>query len=338
MSTKKGFQPTQNFIAHAVGENYDKALKVSTYHFDKLTADAAGGDATATALLALFASKHNALKGFTTIKGVDKGGRASKVATVQELLQHVVDVDLPAWQVAIQVVYPKKSADYKTFFPDGNNPFNSGKIDDRIEAILILHDACAADSHLPISSGLAGTINTVYAAILAARAAASGKKGDVKGDSGSQKLAIKAMCLTHFANVGTLIAKYPDDTDKINSYIDFVSLMDHHHGSQYDVTLHPDELKKALAHNFTANSTIIFNNTGAADVQVWISEKAKDKVHPAGAMIPAGTTGMVIHTHAITADDSHRILMVKNPDAATPASLEIFVGNTKSGVTTDPHD
>ena len=338
MAKKKGLQFTQNFIEHSIGNNFTKAFKVSTYHFDKLTADAALGDATAIALLALFAPKHNALKDFTTAKGVDLGGRKAKTATVKTLLQQVIDTELPAWQLVIQGVYAKKSDDYKAFFPQGNDPFILGKIDDRIEAIRILHDVCVADGHAIINATLAGTINTFYTTLLNTRAAASGKKGDVKGDAGSQKAAIHDMCVQHFSNVGALIAKYPEDPDKINSYIDFVTLMDHHHSTQYNITLHADELKKALAHKFTANSTIIVSNTGEADLKLYVAEKAKDKVHPAGITVAAGTMGMVIHISDISAKAGNRILMVKNLDATNDGACEILVGDTTQGVVTDPHD
>ena len=114
--------------------------------------------------------------------------------------------------------------------------------------------------------------------------------------------------------------------------------MDHHHSSEYDITLHSGELKKALSHKFTAESTIVVNNTGAAELQMYVAESAKDKVHPKGIVVGAGITGMVIPVKSMTAKNGNRILMVKNADPVSDGACEIFVGDTKEGVLTDPHD
>jgi hypothetical protein len=339
MGKKKGYPFTQNFIKNAVGKNYTKAVSVSTHHFNTLTEAAANGDAPAAACLVLFIPKHNTLMDTTTDKGTATGQKKTKVSSVKTLFKQLIDTELPAWENIIISFYPRKSDGYKNFFPGGLAAFQKGKQDDRIEDIRILKETCEADgSHGVVNTQLATSIDTFYTAILAARAAAIGKKGTVKTDAGNQLIAINDMCVAHFANVGTLIAAYPDNTEKINSFINITALQSHHHSVEYKGSLNPDELKKALTHKFTAASTIVVNNRGDADFLLYVTEGAKDKVHPAGIVVPAHAELVVILVKNVSGDAKHRILMIKNLSATTPASYEIFVGDTRTGVTTDPHD
>jgi hypothetical protein len=337
MAIKKGFTPSQNFILHAVGKNYTKALKVAEYHYDALIDAALGGDPDYVNMRNLFKPHYDGLIADSSAKDLQLGQRIGKTASLKTLLKkNLIQTELPAWQLSIQGTYNKKSAEYKAFFPFGNKSFLQGTIDNKIKAVKTLRDACNADSHVAVNA-LGATIGLFYTLLVNARSVQEGKKSAVKTDAGTEKDTIYNMCVAQFANFGGIVFKNPDNSTTIESFFDLVTLQDHHHSTLYEGTVHPLETKKVLTHKFTLDSTIVVTNTGDSDFEVWVAESAKDKIHPEGITIPAHTVEMIVPVKNI-GDTHHRILMIKDLDTSADAAYEIEVGDKNSSPLADPHD
>jgi hypothetical protein len=292
-----------NFIANAVGQNYTKAVVIAKYHLDALTANNA--DVEIAAREVIFQGLYNNLTGAATTKGVATGGRITDTRTLEEQFLTVAQVELPLWQGMIVPVAPKRSATYLGFFPRGSDGITKGRIDSKITAIGVLAAATLANGSLNAVSAL---ITTRLNALIAKRNSQLGKKSTIEGLTGSQILAIAAMCNAHFIDHGLVITKFPANPSKIASFTDVENLQTHVHANTYEGTVNGEKTKTAAKHDFTDVST--FTITPTVDMQVWVIDSSKNIVKPTGVFIPAGIPKVV--GFPALGNSANRVVQVKN--------------------------
>jgi hypothetical protein len=297
------FPFSKNFIANGVGDNYSKALIISEFHLNALTANNA--DADIAARETIFQTLHNNLVAADVSKDVAVGGRITDTASLEDQFKTIRTEELPLWQTMISNVYPRRSATFKGLFPAGTDTILKGKIDVKIEAMKTLAAATLAKGTLNAVSAL---ITTRYNALLAKRNAQLGKKSTISGLTGAQRAAIAAMCSAHFCDHGIVISKYYDNPSKIESFIDVINLQRHPHSSTYTGTVHGSKIKTALKHNFTTSS--LFTVTASQDCKVWVIDSAKNPLKPTGVNVPANVPTIITFPEA--GNWAHRVVQIKN--------------------------
>ncbi len=308
------WQPGENFIRNGVRENYTTAVKVSTFHFNALTTQSS--NAAIAALLTIFTPKHNALINASSTKESDLGDRIGDTKTKDDLLLDLTQNQLPEWQRLIGNVYRKKSAAFKTLFPYGLKPFNSGTIDNRILAVKTLRDKCVADASLSVVAAL---IVTFYTTISTARTAQEGEKTDVTFDIGNQLDAIEQMCITQFADYGAIVNLFPNNSNKIKSFFDVVNLQKHMHSNLYEGVVNKNKIRNVATKTVKARSTI--RVTCDVDLQVWVIDSSKNKAHPHGSFVPAGVPTIIGFPDL--GDFNNRVFQIQNLSLTTQGHYSI---------------
>jgi hypothetical protein len=325
MGKKKGFQPTQNFIANAVRNNYRKAMQVSTYHINALTAEQSDPDIAA--LLAAYTPVHSALSDLLSEKSQDTGSRISRTQRVKNLLKELSHTHVPDWQQAIGNTYRRRSPGFTSLFPSGTKVFSNGSIESRIAATDALAKACLADSSAAVQA-VGATISAFYNTLLDARSAQSGKKSEVGTDIAQYRTAIDNMCTAQFANVGMLIYKFAANPIRVNAFLDLTELKQHPHSGIYKGMVHAGRKKKVCVAKMHASGTLTITNHSDADMRLWLAKTSKSKVHAMGIVIPKRTSSMQIPVAQI-GQSAHRVLMMENLDVATDGSYTIDVSRAK---------
>ncbi len=282
MSNPNSWQPAENFVRNGVRGNYTVALKVSTFHFNALTAQSS--NVAIAALLVLYTPYHNGLVSASTAKLSALGDRIGDTQTKSELFLELTQVRLPIWQQMIGNVYARGTAAFKTLFPFGLDVFHNGTIENKLINLRTLRDKCTADASL---AAVASLITSFYSAINNARNTQEGEKTIVGVGINNQQDAIEAMCIQMFADYGTIVSLFPNGPTRIKSFIDVVTLQDHVHSPLYTGVVNTNKIRKVATKTVTSLSKIKVSCD--VDLMIWVNDSAKNPIHPAGVFIPANT-------------------------------------------------
>lgn len=122
--------------------NFKKTLKLSNYHDAMLkgTMDATPSDFDWAMLYNRYHPLHLAYTDAYT-KWKNAGGTQQGQTLNMEQLLALLTTKVNNWDVQVQNVFDKTTPEYKSIFPDGRKPFNSGAINTRIIAVQNLGSA-----------------------------------------------------------------------------------------------------------------------------------------------------------------------------------------------------
>ena len=314
MANPNSWLPAENFVRNGVRENYTVAVKVSTFHFNALTAAIA--DPAFAALLVLFTPFHEELINSSSTKDGAVGSRKSDTQAKDEMFVMLTKVKLPVWRVMVSNVYLPGTVGYRNIFPDGMEPFHKGTIENKLLALLTLRNKCQADSGL---TAVAALIASFYILILGARGNQEGEKTLVGVAIDNQKAAIEAMCIQHFADYGAILSLAPNEPTKIKSFVDVVTLQNHVHSPIYAGVVNKNKIRKVATKKVTAESTVQVRCD--VDIMIWVNDSAKNPIHPEGVLIPANTP--TIATFPRLGNPDNRVFQIHNLSLTTKGNYSI---------------
>jgi len=303
MAKKEIWIFSDNFIANAIRDNYLLALVIAKYHLDALIANMADADILARKVI--FEVLYDTLVKADITKNKTKGSGTGFTASLKVLFKQIVDIHLPLWQNKIAQVYPVKTSKYKSFFPNGNKPFESGRIESKIKAVEVLAAATLADPALAAVSAL---ISAFLVDLNATRDDQLQAQSTVKGLISAQQKAIDEMCDAHFIDHGIAISKYSKEPKKITSFTDVKNLQRHQHDATYMGTVNGEKIKTAFVHKSTTATT--FSVSSNVDVQVWVINKADNVIKPIGVKVLAGVPTVV--GFPALGNVNNRVFQIKN--------------------------
>ena len=303
MPSSNSWLPAENFVRNAVRTNYTAALKVSTFHFNALTAAAA--DPVIAAILVLFTPFHNELLDSSSTKDGAVGSRMSDTQAKDQLFIILTQQKLPTWRQMIGNVYLPGTPGYTNLFPQGMDAFHKGTIENKLLHLKTLRDKCNLDASLTAVYTL---IAAFYTLIMNARGNQEGEKTLVGVAISNQEAAIEAMCIQHFADYGAIVNLAPNEPDKIRSFVDVITMQKHVHGPVYEGTVNINKIKMFATKKAAAATKI--KVTSDVDCQVWVNNSSNNIAHPAGVFVPANTP--TICTFPALGDPTHRVFQIHN--------------------------
>lgn len=133
------------------------------------------------------------------------------------LIKELSQTKLDEWIPQVQVVFPESTPEFKSIFPKGRAPFNTGSYDIRLKAVKSLGE------NLGPYAALAATktkVETFYDTLLSARTIQQVKEEDVRLKSEALELKRVETCVAMYANLGTLMAKYAATPEAIAKFFD----------------------------------------------------------------------------------------------------------------------
>ena len=216
MSTRP-FSLFVNRFEVATRDSYNVAIAVGTQHVNALFAD------STTSPIAL-TCYNNVKPSFDLFKAAriahssQTGTQSGEVLSFKQMLE-TMPVVVDAWQTQIKAVYPEGSAGFKALFPKGKSTLNTGKQQNRVDAVATLITTIGTDASL---AAVKIVIQTFETALLLA----FGTKDDAKADTGTDSTELETcrvnMCDEMEGNYGlllnanktepTLAAKYFDES------------------------------------------------------------------------------------------------------------------------------
>ena len=211
-----------NQFAISTKKNYRKALKLSLAHdkvlLKKMT------DNTLDPDWAFLYNRYHPLHliyftAYTNWKA--SGGTSSGDTMTLNILISLIPKKLDQWIASILPIYDKATAKFKSFFPQGRSPFETGKIDDKITAIKTLSTTLNGDVAMEPTKHM---IDTAYNELDAARGTqAGGKLTKTTNSDEVEKGRILVMDM-QLADTGFLLNKYYATPRMIEPFFDLLTL------------------------------------------------------------------------------------------------------------------
>lgn len=162
----------------ATRDNFLKALKLSNYH-DSALLMAQTNNPVFNPIYNRYHTLHlNFVQKYNDWKSQGGSQEGETLIVSQQLTIAYAKID--AWDVAIQVVYPKTTPRYKSIFPNGRKPFNQSGITSRVNAYQTLSQNIGAD---PALLTVKAEVDATYLILDTARDQQEGAKASTKFDS-----------------------------------------------------------------------------------------------------------------------------------------------------------
>jgi len=126
------------FLKNSTMKSYKKALKISEYHDLKISSDP--HDTFMMGLAGSYHAIHVLLDNAYVAWESQKNNQIGKTSNLVNLLTELSGTKIPAWDNQIQIIFNKKSDDYKSILPKFRKPFQGGGQLDRIKAVGALNN------------------------------------------------------------------------------------------------------------------------------------------------------------------------------------------------------
>lgn len=255
----------QNGILNAVENNFKKAVKISTYHNAAL--EERQGDPFFKDLFLAFSPYHATLiKAFAEwlkTGGIQKGGTLG----FKQLLTLLSSSKINSWDVSIQVVYPKNTAEYKSILPSGRKPFQNGTYESRTNAVNAL--ALALEGIAPLSA-VKDDVDDFYKALIKARNRQLADKSEKSSDSDELRQAVVQMAIAQYSNMGACIQKFAANPTIAEPLFDEQTIRNHEQNI-FTHELDGDEIFNILEHTFSATDELLLENTGETEIGFYLA-------------------------------------------------------------------
>jgi hypothetical protein len=253
-----------------------------------------------------------------------KAARKSATAAIKALMTDLKKNKVPAWDVKIQTIYPKKSPGYIALLPLGRKGLNTGGIEKRLSELSAFISNCGDNA---LVAEIKTAAQAALAAITAARELQQSKEGLIA------ELAVKVeearinLADYIYRNLGFMMYKFFDNPSMIEAYFEFpllrqrVSKKDEEPGNSYSVEIEPSATKEA-GFAFEQSAKFYFYNYGEVPVTIYTGEKGATE--PEGAFVlEAGAEADKPVTELGPAGS--RYLYFSNHSETTKAMMEVVL-------------
>jgi hypothetical protein len=250
----------------ATRENYKKAVKLSNYH------DASLNTAQATEpLLVPIYNRYHPLHITLNAKydqwKSDEGAQEGATLNVKQQLE-TASGKLDVWDPQIQVLYAKSTPRYKAIFPNGRKPFNSGSINDRINAFNILSLNIGADPALAV---IKGEVDATYLILDGARDAQEAAKGVLKASSQQVEVARVAAMNMQYRDLGFVMDTYFDRLEEMADMLFDQETLRGHTQTLFTGTLDPVENEKVFTRTLLGDDELKLKSNGNATIRFYLA-------------------------------------------------------------------
>lgn len=320
-----------NQFLNRTKDNFKKALKLSNYHdafLNTMQTDNPGDPDWAT-LYNRYHPFHLAyVAAYTTWKNAG-GQQEGQTLNLDQFLELLV-VRAAKWDALVQATdgFEKGTPAYKSIFPNGRYPFNSGAKTARVEAVNVLSQSLDGIVDLAPVKAL---VDAFYGQLDTARDTQEGAKGTTKTSSQQVELKRVETMTEQYRNLGFLIDKSADNPLFIEAFFD-LNVLRESRQSVFTGTLDPEETEAVLIHTFAFDDEIKLEITGEDTIPAGTMVSFYLATTPGGTdstavQVEANAAAMTIEASAfgITEYGTHRYLTAVNPNLVeTHYEVELF--------------
>ena len=304
-----------NFFLNATKGNFTKALKMSKFHFDALTAKSPG-NVFVQGLLTYFTPFHQAMQNADNARKAQSGGQHGTVVTFESLLSQMT-TNVNSWDANIQTHYAKGSGTYSALFPRGHYPFSEGSQADQVQAVKVLIDTIGSDAAL---ASVKATIQTYYTALKNAFDAKDQSKQNTDTMNAAEIVAWQNMCTAMLSNYGKIIDHYSSSPQDGAQFFDRETIQNI---QQTDYTGHTEPLHsdKICRRTVDANQLIRLQNKGTVPQRFFLAASAKDSIGATYVEV-APNGDITVHASQLGNTATMHNFMVYNVDATSIAEWQ----------------
>ena len=194
--------------------------KVATDHLAKLSAKLGPVNAQDADIAACHGRLTTAMAGFSKAWSVWQnldatyGGRTD---VLEGLIGQLSSKLIRQWDIGIQNNFLDDTPEYAEILPGGRGPFQSGAIEDRVQAVKTLGERLGKFAQL---ATVQTAVTTFHASLKAARDTQKGQEGARGTASNDAETAREALAAVLYANVGRLMEKHSTEPHRIEDYFD----------------------------------------------------------------------------------------------------------------------
>ncbi len=231
--------------------NFLRALKLSNYH-DAALLMAQNNNPLFIPIYNRYHPLHlNFVQKYNDWKSAGGSQEGETLNVSQQLTIAYAKID--AWDVAIQVVYPKSTPRYKSIFPGGRKPFNQSGITSRVNAYQTLSQNIGAD---PALLTVKTDVDATYLILDTARDQQEGAKASTKFDSAGVDNARIAIMDMQYRDMAFILDSFYVEREAIcNALFDLPTLRDLQQNT-FTGTLALSENKAIVARTFVADDDL----------------------------------------------------------------------------------
>ncbi len=201
-------------------KSFRLALRVSAYHFNALTANAAT-DPLAAAKLIIYTPINKALVDAYNAWFAQVGLQQGLTLALMNLINDLAADKVGFWDSSVQVVHADNTPRYKAIFPNGRKPFQTSSQTLRISAVKALSIAIGAEVAL---AAVKADVDAFYTNINDANTSQKASKNITIDLSDNTEAARLAMTIAQYSDLGAFIEKYAQDTTAIEKFFDLEAL------------------------------------------------------------------------------------------------------------------
>ena len=209
------------------------------------------------------------------------------------------------WILAILKVYKKKSARYLAIFPNGLKPFNSGGIDNKIDAFKVLSLNIGSDAAL---ADIKEVVDTTYASLLLARKTQTDAISTTTSNSVLlENLRVAAMKM-QYRNLGYTMDNFCDTVALMCTLIfDLVTLRESNQ-VLFAGTIVRMGSKSILSHTFLPADQFAIKIIGTGSYKFYLSSTATGTESTAVDVLANIKTTITLSQFGVTDFPNHRFL------------------------------
>jgi len=199
------------------------------------------------------------------------GIRKGATSKVEQLLNELSGERIKLWDVQIQNKFLEGKPEYVAILPNRRGPFQTGGIDERIEAVNGLYERLAGHPDL---SGTQSDVDAFLTLLIDSRDDQQGKEQLIAQGSDDLEQARLKLAVMMYGNLGVLMDKYRETPDYINNYWE-VGLMQARRPSvrEFDGDVAP-EATVNITGVVGPNAKVMLNNTGHAELRFCLATEA----------------------------------------------------------------
>lgn len=305
-----------NPMLTATEKSYKKALKISKYHDNALSADKA--DPFILALYNTFHVLHLNLN--TAIEDWDLQGDQQQGTTsaLNQIIEVLSDSKIREWDIIIQGKYNINTPEYKTLLPNHRVPFQNGTQLERLRAVSVLSEALGMYSDL---DELKSSVDVFTSRFKTAYDNQKEHMNVKTRKSETVENARVAMCIGQYANMGGLIQKYAANPEKILRYFD-MSVLGNNIQTEFTGKLKPQQVYTIAKHTFHETDEISLSNTGNTTLKFYLAPARKKQSTGQGITLAPGKK---IELASALGNLTDPYLTVVNTDTNQSGSFEVEI-------------
>jgi hypothetical protein len=238
---------------------------------------------------------------------------------LNQLYEQLSGEKIESWDIAIQMVYRRRSPDYMGLLPHFRKPFQRGNQMQRITHLNALNLGLTGIAAL---SAVKTDVDNFCNLINSADDSQKSSLRQTSRLSGIVETAKHSVCTAMYINLGALIQKYGSTPENIAPFFDLQHIRNF---QQVDFTGHlkPSKLHHVCKRTFAPDDIITVTNNSDTPLQLYLSSSKNMIVNSPCVTIAANTT-TDIEAKSL-GDNSRNHLIIYNPDSTITAEWEIVL-------------